>query len=141
MKAQPYYPHRTRQQSIKTVLIAFILSIVAYVSFGQTADGYLNVQYLGYTNGKYKVQVKNLQNCNADIALQYHSQNVDGLVNYQIPANGTQVYEIPGSGFQWIKVKALTICQWRGNHPVWLILDYVALPVKIKNLKVTVIKN
>lgn len=136
-----YYPHARRRNIITGFFIAAFLFFSVYGAVGQTADGYLNVQYMGKVNGIHKVQVKNLQSCKVDLAFYVDGKTISPILSYgQINASDTKVFDITGNA-NLIKVKALTVCNWRGNPPIWLILDYVSLPVKFKRVTVTVIKE
>lgn len=122
-----------------TFICALLITIVAH---SQTADGYLQIQFLGQSGGQYKVQVKNLQNCKADIEFKFNGSASaitpdwkNNINHNEIPALSTVVYTITGT-LTTIQIKALSICNWAGQSPVWLTIDQKTLPVTITAIRI-----
>lgn len=148
VKANRYYPHRELRKFWRIVFIVIIATLFYFHSMAQTTeDGYLKVVYMGNSGGTYKVKITNKQSCKADISFMFKgsataiSPNWKNNINHnEIPALSTCVYTITGTLTE-IKIKALSICNWAGQAPIWLTLDNRALPVAIKDIRITVIKN
>lgn len=126
---------------MKTITLLCALLITG-ITQAQTEDGYLRIQFLGQSGGKYMVQITNLQNCKADIEFQFKgtansiTPNWKNNINHnEIGPLATAVYTITGTLTE-IKIKALSICQWAGQAPIWLILDNKALPVHFKAIRI-----
>lgn len=120
-----------------------LMCIILLITIGvkaQTEDGYLRVQYLGKVGTTYKVQVTNKQSCDADLVIQYTGSPQVGIAFKHIAGNAIVVYDIANGPYTEIKVKVLTICHFSGV-PQWLILDNHILPVKIKAIRITIIKD
>lgn len=97
-------------------------------------DDYLKIKMIGYSAGKYYLAVTNKQTCQADIEIKYEGLQISAISpnpknnlnhNY-VAANATQIFELTGaSHVGHVKVQALTICNWMGEHPKWLKVDAV----------------
>jgi len=132
---------------MKPLTLILSLLFITMVAKSQTEDGYLKIFYMGQSGGKYKVQITNKQSCKADLQFQFKGSasaitpNWKNNINHnEIGPLQTCVYEITGTLTE-IKVKSLSICNWAGQAPIWLVLDNHTLPVKITAIRVTVIKN
>lgn len=132
---------------MKPLTLILSLLLITMVVKSQTEDGYLKIFYMGSSGGKYKVQITNKQSCRADIQFQFNGSataitpNWKNNINHnEIGPLETCVYEITGALTE-IKIKSLSVCTWAGQAPIWLILDNHALPVSIKAIRITVIKN
>lgn len=107
----------------------------------ENADPYLIVEYMGYSNGKIKLNVINNQSCEADILFNWSdfkitaiSPNPKNHLTQNHIGIGSQVFELtapPQAGV--IRVKALTTCVWQGP-PTWVDLDITLklLPIKFE---------
>lgn len=126
---------------MKQTIFILISIFIGLITFSQSSDPYLSTQYLGYENGKHKVKVTNLQSCRVDIQFQYAgpvtgiSPNPNNNPEYNsVGGSGSQVFEITGTSSLQIHIKALSICDWKGNMPIWVNpLDNI-LPVKFTSI-------
>lgn len=103
-----------------------------------TEDAYLRVKYLGYQNGAYRIQVKNYQNCSVDISIVCTGFTAT-IPAPSVGANQTSIFEITGPAVACtISVKALTVCEYQGTDPVWLVLDLTEsiLPITFINPRI-----
>jgi hypothetical protein len=105
------------------------------------SDAYLSASLLGYSNGRYLVQVTNKQNCT--VGIQWHFDGVtitaitpnplNSLLNNQLAPNSTQLFYLTGDKkLGKIDVQATTTCTPIGSfNPKWLMLDITAMVLPV----------
>lgn len=102
----------------------------------KSQDLYIDIQYKGIENGSHKVQIVNYQNCPVDIKLVYQGGNATTI----LPNTKNSIFSTTirkGTSFIYltgnitgVKIKAETICDWKGENPKFVNLEFYALPVK-----------
>jgi hypothetical protein len=107
----------------------------------ENADPYLIIEYMGYSNGKLKIQVINNQSCEADILFNFSDYPVSSIspnpknnLHQNHIGTGNTVFELTAPAQAGIlHVKALSVCVWQGP-PTWVDLDITLklLPIKFE---------
>lgn len=115
-------------------------------------DDYLQIKVLGYVNGKYAIEVKNKQNAWVDLWFLFTNLNItavspnrsNSMSFNKIGPRATEVFYFTGAlQVGKIKVKALTIEEWKGEWPEWLevCVDNTILPITYLENKARYDKN
>lgn len=125
---------------MKKMILTFAL--FSSLSLMAQSDPYLKLVNLG----EKKIEITNFQNCSVDIEIDgdgitsVHPNNKNSKRFLQIPT-GTSEIRYTGNP-PAVKIRALTICQWKGQEPTWIILGAAgSLPVKMRNLQVRMVRN
>ena len=128
------------------LLLVLIVSEPTFAQSSSGSDGYITVKYLGYSNGKYAIQVVNKQTgCNPDIKFTWDDDTKITAItpdsknnaHFGTVTGASTIFYFTGTlnTHAIFKVTDQTICQWMGSNPEAIVISvavFTPTPITFK---------